>query len=159
MNQVIDVWCQNLALSQALPQATQVKWSVFEIIPFQKPDSRKPYNEAKRYFVELRVNIGSSTLFIVNSSAMSTEILVFSSSAYFFLLQNLKSLAKEDPGEARARLRNVKGYLVQLPLHFLEKEDLRPPIGSQEYIVPGGVFTWMNDYRVDLNLTAFSSPP
>ena len=55
--------------------------------------------------------------------------------------QNLKRLAVEDPGEARVRLRGVKGYLVQLPLRFLEKEDLRPPVGSSEYFVSEGVFT------------------
>ena len=55
--------------------------------------------------------------------------------------QNLKRLAVEDPGEARARLRGVRGYLVQLPLRFLEKEDLRPPVGSSEYFVSAGVFT------------------
>jgi len=55
--------------------------------------------------------------------------------------KSLRSLATEDPGEARARLRDIRGYLVQLPLHFLEKEDLRPPIGSSEYMVPEGVFT------------------
>ena len=55
--------------------------------------------------------------------------------------QRRKSLAAEDPGEARARLRGVRGYLVQLPLRFLEKEDLRPPVGSSEYFVSDGVFT------------------
>jgi len=55
--------------------------------------------------------------------------------------KNLKRLAVEDPGEARARLRGVRGYLVQLPLRFLEKEDLRPPVGSSEYFVSAGVFT------------------
>lgn len=55
--------------------------------------------------------------------------------------KSLKSLDREDPGEARARLRGVKGYLVQLPLQFLEKEDLRPPVGSSEFFVSDGVFT------------------
>ena len=58
-----------------------------------------------------------------------------------FSFQNLKRLAVEDPGKARARLRGVRGYLVQLPLCFLEKEDLRPPVGSAEYFVSDGVFT------------------
>lgn len=58
-----------------------------------------------------------------------------------FSFQNLKRLAVEDPGKARARLRGVRGYLVQLPLCFLEKEDLRPPVGSSEYFVSDGVFT------------------
>lgn len=55
--------------------------------------------------------------------------------------KSLKSLAKEAPGQARTRLRDVRGYLVELPLHFLENEDLRPPIGSSEYMVPAEVFT------------------
>ena len=55
--------------------------------------------------------------------------------------QSLPRLAVEDPREARARLRGVRGYLVQLPLRFLEKEDLRPPVGSSEYFVSDGVFT------------------
>lgn len=55
--------------------------------------------------------------------------------------KSLKNLDKEDPGQARARLRGVRGYLVKLPLHFLEKEDLRPPVGSSEFFVSEGVFT------------------
>jgi len=55
-------------------------------------------------------------------------------------IKGLKSLAKDDPGQARVRLRDVRGYLVELPLHFLENEDLRPPIVSSEYMVPT-VFT------------------
>lgn len=56
-------------------------------------------------------------------------------------IKGLKSLAKDDPGQARVRLRDVRGYLVELPLHFLENEDLRPPIVSSEYMVPTEVFT------------------
>lgn len=58
-----------------------------------------------------------------------------------YSFQSLKNLDKEDPGQARARLRGVRGYLVKLPLHFLEKEDLRPPVGSSEFFVSEGVFT------------------
>ncbi|KAL9984962.1 hypothetical protein ACROYT_G007309 [Oculina patagonica] len=55
--------------------------------------------------------------------------------------KSLKSLAAQDPREARARLRGVRGYLVQLPLYFLEKEDLRPPLLSSENLVSDEVFT------------------
>ncbi|CAH3173881.1 unnamed protein product [Porites lobata] len=55
--------------------------------------------------------------------------------------KNLRRLAVEDPGEARARLRDVRGYLVEQPLYFLEKENLRPPIGSSEFFVSDEVFT------------------
>lgn len=66
------------------------------------------------------------------------------SSYHACLFQSLKGLAAEDPGEARARLRGVRGYLVQLPLRFLEKEDLRPPLLSSENLVSDLVFTWVS---------------
>ncbi|XP_038642758.1 phospholipase D1-like [Scyliorhinus canicula] len=50
-------------------------------------------------------------------------------------------LVTEDPEEAREKLRNVHGFLVQYPLYFLCEEHLLPPLNSREGMVPMEVWT------------------
>lgn len=51
------------------------------------------------------------------------------------------TLAESDPEEARVVLQKVKGHLVLLPLQFLSKENLIPPTGSKEALIPTVVWT------------------
>ncbi|XP_035980850.1 phospholipase D1 [Fundulus heteroclitus] len=50
-------------------------------------------------------------------------------------------LAKEDPAQAREELKKIRGFLVQFPLQFLSEQNLLPPIGSKEAMVPMEVWT------------------
>ncbi|KAL6097527.1 pld1 [Pungitius sinensis] len=50
-------------------------------------------------------------------------------------------LDKEDPDRAREELQRVRGFLVQFPLQFLCEQNLLPPIGSKEAMVPMEVWT------------------
>uniref|UniRef100_A0A667ZRY5 Phospholipase n=1 Tax=Myripristis murdjan TaxID=586833 RepID=A0A667ZRY5_9TELE len=50
-------------------------------------------------------------------------------------------LEKEDPARAHEELRKIRGFLVQFPLQFLSEQNLLPPIGSKEAMVPMEVWT------------------
>lgn len=50
-------------------------------------------------------------------------------------------LDKEDPLKAQEELKKVRGFLVQFPLYFLCEQNLLPPIGSKEAMVPMEVWT------------------
>uniref|UniRef100_A0A4W6FZT3 Phospholipase n=1 Tax=Lates calcarifer TaxID=8187 RepID=A0A4W6FZT3_LATCA len=50
-------------------------------------------------------------------------------------------LDKEDPARAREELKKIRGFLVQFPLQFLCEQNLLPPIGSKEAMVPMEVWT------------------
>ncbi|XP_069368860.1 phospholipase D1 [Paralichthys olivaceus] len=50
-------------------------------------------------------------------------------------------LDKEDPARAREKLKKIRGFLVQFPLQFLCEQNLLPPIGSKEAMVPMEVWT------------------
>ncbi|KAM4533938.1 phospholipase D1 isoform 1-T2 [Odontesthes bonariensis] len=50
-------------------------------------------------------------------------------------------LEKEDPARAHEELKKIRGFLVQFPLQFLYEENLLPPIGSKEAMVPMEVWT------------------
>ncbi|XP_034427574.1 phospholipase D1 [Hippoglossus hippoglossus] len=52
-----------------------------------------------------------------------------------------EGLEKEDPARAREELRKIRGFLVQFPLQFLCEQNLLPPIGSKEAMVPMEVWT------------------
>uniref|UniRef100_A0A1L8DQ51 Phospholipase n=1 Tax=Nyssomyia neivai TaxID=330878 RepID=A0A1L8DQ51_9DIPT len=51
------------------------------------------------------------------------------------------SMAKVDPGAALKEIQRVQGYLVDLPLKFLEDEILTPPTVSKEGLIPTSVWT------------------
>ncbi|XP_066502961.1 phospholipase D1 [Hoplias malabaricus] len=51
------------------------------------------------------------------------------------------SLDKEDPARAQEELKKIRGFLVQFPLDFLSEQNLLPPIGSKEAMVPMEVWT------------------
>lgn len=53
-------------------------------------------------------------------------------------------LEKEDPARAQEELKKIRGFLVQFPLQFLSEQNLLPPIGSKEAMVPMDVWTWEN---------------
>ncbi|EDO43750.1 predicted protein [Nematostella vectensis] len=57
------------------------------------------------------------------------------------LFKMIEPLVDKDRAAARESVKSIRGNLVTLPLHFMEREDLRPPIGSSEYLVSSGVFT------------------
>ncbi|XP_053714676.1 phospholipase D1 isoform X2 [Synchiropus splendidus] len=50
-------------------------------------------------------------------------------------------LDKEDPARAAEELKKIRGFLVQFPLQFLVEQNLLPPIGSKEAMVPMEVWT------------------
>lgn len=50
-------------------------------------------------------------------------------------------LDKEDPARAREELKKIRGFVVQFPLQFLADQNLLPPIGSKEAMVPMEVWT------------------
>ncbi|XP_062376770.1 phospholipase D1 isoform X1 [Sardina pilchardus] len=50
-------------------------------------------------------------------------------------------LEKEDPARAQEELKKIRGFLVQFPLQFLSEQNLLPPIGSKEAMVPMEVWT------------------
>ncbi|XP_062841509.1 phospholipase D1 [Trichomycterus rosablanca] len=50
-------------------------------------------------------------------------------------------LDKEDPARAHEELKKIRGFLVQFPLCFLSEQNLLPPIGSKEAMVPMEVWT------------------
>ncbi len=53
-------------------------------------------------------------------------------------------LEKEDPARAQEELKKIRGFLVQFPLQFLSEQNLLPPMGSKEAMVPMDVWTWEN---------------
>lgn len=50
-------------------------------------------------------------------------------------------LDKDDPDKAKEELKKIRGFLVQFPLQFLSEQNLLPPIGSKEAMVPMEVWT------------------
>ncbi|KAI7792627.1 phospholipase D1 [Triplophysa rosa] len=50
-------------------------------------------------------------------------------------------LEKEDPARAQEELKKIRGFLVQFPLQFLSEQNLLPPMGSKEAMVPMDVWT------------------
>lgn len=52
-------------------------------------------------------------------------------------------LDKEDPARAQEELKKIHGFVVQFPLQFLSEQNLLPPIGSKEAMVPMEVWTWV----------------
>ncbi|XP_061094253.1 phospholipase D1-like isoform X2 [Conger conger] len=50
-------------------------------------------------------------------------------------------LEKEDPVRAAEELKKIRGFLVQFPLYFLSEQNLLPPVGSKEAMVPTDVWT------------------
>ncbi|XP_031439630.1 phospholipase D1 isoform X2 [Clupea harengus] len=50
-------------------------------------------------------------------------------------------LDKEDPARAQEELKKIRGFLVQFPLQFLSEQNLLPPMGSKEAMVPTEVWT------------------
>ncbi|KAG2462471.1 PLD1 Phospholipase, partial [Polypterus senegalus] len=49
-------------------------------------------------------------------------------------------LEKEDPAKALEELKKIRGFLVQFPLYFLAEQNLLPPVGTKESMVP--METW-----------------
>ncbi|XP_061522047.1 phospholipase D1-like isoform X3 [Phycodurus eques] len=50
-------------------------------------------------------------------------------------------LDRDDPARAHEELRKIRGFAVQFPLQFLAEQNLLPPIGSKEAMVPMEVWT------------------
>ncbi|XP_036377127.1 phospholipase D1-like isoform X2 [Megalops cyprinoides] len=50
-------------------------------------------------------------------------------------------LDKDDPARAAEELKKIRGFLVQFPLYFLSEQNLLPPIGSKEAMVPTEIWT------------------
>lgn len=50
-------------------------------------------------------------------------------------------LDKEDPARAHEELKKIRGFLVQFPLQFLCEQNLLPPMGCKEAMVPMEVWT------------------
>ncbi|XP_071760505.1 phospholipase D1 isoform X1 [Centroberyx gerrardi] len=50
-------------------------------------------------------------------------------------------LEREDLARAHEELKKIRGFLVQFPLQFLCEQNLLPPIGSKEAMVPMEVWT------------------
>ncbi|XP_068566300.1 phospholipase D1 [Cebidichthys violaceus] len=50
-------------------------------------------------------------------------------------------LEKEDPARAQEELKKIRGFVVQFPLQFLCEQNLLPPMGCKEAMVPMEVWT------------------
>lgn len=50
-------------------------------------------------------------------------------------------LARDDPARAQEELKKIRGFLVQFPLQFMIEQNLLPPIGCKEAMVPMEVWT------------------
>ncbi|XP_051909778.1 phospholipase D1-like isoform X2 [Hippocampus zosterae] len=50
-------------------------------------------------------------------------------------------LDQEDPARAQEELKKIRGFVVQFPLQFLAEQNLLPPIGSKEAMMPMEVWT------------------
>ncbi|XP_008395128.1 phospholipase D1 [Poecilia reticulata] len=50
-------------------------------------------------------------------------------------------LARDDPARAQEELKKIRGFLVQFPLQFMSEQNLLPPIGCKEAMVPMEVWT------------------
>ncbi|KAK2904932.1 hypothetical protein Q8A67_006731 [Cirrhinus molitorella] len=50
-------------------------------------------------------------------------------------------MAAEDPAQACAELKKIRGFLVQFPLYFLSEENLFPSFNSKEGIMPVELWT------------------
>ncbi|TRY82551.1 hypothetical protein DNTS_005859 [Danionella cerebrum] len=55
--------------------------------------------------------------------------------------QSKPGLDKEDPVKAQELLKKIRGFLVQFPLDFLSEENLMPPVGTKEGMVPTEIWT------------------
>lgn len=55
--------------------------------------------------------------------------------------QKAISLSQRDPNEAKSELAKVKGYIVLYPNRFLCYEDLKPPLGTKEKLMPNIIWT------------------
>eukprot|EP00118_Oscarella_pearsei_P008910 m.48261 g.48261 ORF g.48261 m.48261 type:complete len:960 (+) comp33867_c0_seq7:82-2961(+) len=56
-------------------------------------------------------------------------------------IRSSSSLAETDPVTAKEKLKEVKGHLVLMPVNFLADENLLPPLGTAESLVPQTTFT------------------
>ncbi|XP_061876761.1 phospholipase D1 [Entelurus aequoreus] len=52
-----------------------------------------------------------------------------------------QGLDTEDPVQAREELTKIRGFVVQFPLQFLSEQNLLPPIGTKEHMMPMEVWT------------------
>ncbi|XP_077411120.1 phospholipase D1-like [Vanacampus margaritifer] len=50
-------------------------------------------------------------------------------------------LDREDPVRAQEELRKIRGFVVQFPLQFLAEQNLLPPMGTKEAMMPMEVWT------------------
>jgi hypothetical protein len=55
--------------------------------------------------------------------------------------QKQTSLSQTSPNDARRELGKIKGYLVLYPSRFLYHQDLTPPLGTKEKLLPTTLWT------------------
>lgn len=53
----------------------------------------------------------------------------------------LMGLNQTDIQKARSEMSKIKGYIVLYPYRFLNKQDLTPPLGAKEYLLPSRLWT------------------
>lgn len=58
-----------------------------------------------------------------------------------YLPQDSAGLSVTDIVTARAKLKEIRGFLVEKPIDFLEQQNLWPGKGTNEYLVPTKVYT------------------
>ena len=66
---------------------------------------------------------------------MLTSLQTFTSSGYAVCLTHIQThsgVVDSDVERARETLKKIQGHVVELPLHFLEEEDLTP---DSDYII------------------------
>ena len=51
-------------------------------------------------------------------------------------------LVQSDVDKARTAIAKIQGFVVELPLHFLDKEDLTPNLTYILNFAPNSLFTW-----------------
>jgi len=55
--------------------------------------------------------------------------------------QKLACLNQTDTNKAREELKKIKGYIVLYPNRFLAHQDLTPPLGTKEKLLPNSLWT------------------
>ena len=61
--------------------------------------------------------------------------------SFLYFLQKNPGVVSSDIEKARELLSDVQGYIVPMPLLFLEEEDLLPEFGTKEFVAPDELVT------------------
>ena len=72
--------------------------------------------------------------------------------------QKNSGLVGADVDKAREAVLKIQGNIVEMPLHFLEKENLAPNITHIINFAPDALFTWHYNYAMWYNFNYVGCP-